>query len=211
MQPAAPSNNPGRTLLPAEELSAPVAIYLDGEYSLRVSIERPADHPVDVSVKVDGLAAGKLTYLRDPNGGPSARAQLARLSRGVHTLSVAGGKFPVQFYSVTVQEKLPDPSAEKRALHYRLFGREPGEVPPEPRQAAVRLIASFLRKAYRRPVAPPKRPASSPSTTAPPSVAIPTRSASSWPSKPCSYRRISSSGSKPVPANPAYTRSASTI
>src|SRR5260370_10740167 len=43
---------------------------------------------------------------------------------------------------------------ERRALHYRLFGMEPGEAPLEPRQSAERLLAAFLPKAFRRPVDP---------------------------------------------------------
>jgi cytochrome c553 len=41
MEPAAPGKNAGRPLSPGEKLSATVAIYADGEYNLRVSIERP--------------------------------------------------------------------------------------------------------------------------------------------------------------------------
>jgi hypothetical protein len=154
MQPAAPSRKPGRPLAPAQEFSATLPIYVDGSYNLRVSIERPRDHAVQVDVKVDGLPAGTLNYQRDPNGSPTNRAQPARLSRGVHTLTVAGGKYPVEFYSLTVEQRQQDPSPEKRVLHYRLFGTEPGEAPLEPRKAARQLLAGFLRRANRRPVQP---------------------------------------------------------
>src|SRR5450432_2749875 len=154
MEPAAPSKSPGRPLAPAEELSATVAIYMDGEYNLRVSIERPRDTAVQVIVKVDGKSAGTLNYERDPNGSPTNRAQPARLGRGVHTISIVGGKLPVEFYSLTVEQIVKDPPPEKRVLHFALFGREAGEAPPEPRKAAERLIAKFLRKAFRRPVEP---------------------------------------------------------
>jgi cytochrome c553 len=154
MQPALPSKKPGRPLSSGEELSATLPIYVDGNYNLRVSIERPRDRAVQVDVKVDGLAAGTLNYQRDPNGSPTNRAQLARLGRGVHTLAVVGGKYPVEFYSLTVEQRQQDPSPEKRVLHYRLFGTEAGEAPLEPRKAARQLLAGFLRKAYRRPVKP---------------------------------------------------------
>ena len=134
--------------------STTVAIYLDGSYDLRVSIERPRDHPVDVAVKVDGIAAGTLTFPRDPNGAPTNRAQTARLSRGAHTITVVDGKTPVEFYTLTVEQRQDAPTPEKRALHYRLFGMESGEAPIEPRKAAQRLLAEFLPKAYRHPVEP---------------------------------------------------------
>src|SRR5206468_3136522 len=127
-------------------------IFADGAYNLRVSIERPADIERHMSVKVDGVAAGKLVFQRDPNGAPTNRAQSARLARGVHTITVANGELPVTFYSLTVEQTKDEPSAEKKALHYRLFGMEPGEAPLEPRLGARRLLAGFLQKAYRRPV-----------------------------------------------------------
>ncbi|MEO7653799.1 MAG: DUF1592 domain-containing protein, partial [Bryobacteraceae bacterium] len=40
----------------------------------------------------------------------------------------------------------------KKTLHHRLFGLEAGEAPVAPRKAAERLLAGFLRKAFRRPV-----------------------------------------------------------
>ena len=143
MQPAAPSDKPGRMLAEGQELSAEIPIFMDGEYNLRVSIERPKDRNVQVGVKVDGVAAGNLTFQRDPNGAPTNRAQSTRLARGVHTISVVGGKFPVEFYSLTVEQRQQEPSAEKRALHFRLFGMEPGEAPLEPRKAARQLLAAI--------------------------------------------------------------------
>jgi len=56
---------------------------------LRVSIERPADRERRMSVKVDGVAAGKLVFQVDPNGSPTksrstgaARARRAHAFRG---------------------------------------------------------------------------------------------------------------------------------
>jgi hypothetical protein len=152
MEPAAPSKKPGRPLSPGQELTASIPIFVDGPYNLRVSIERPKEIPVQMEVKVDGAALGSLMYQRDPGGGPTARAQLATLGRGVHTIGVVAGKLPVEFYSLTVEQRQQEAPPEKRALHYRLFGMEPGEAPLEPRRAAQRLLAAFVRKAYRRPV-----------------------------------------------------------
>lgn len=143
---------PGRTLAPGDEVSTSLPIFVEGQYNLRVSLERPAQVPVHVTVKVDGAPLGKLDYMRDPAGGAMARIQVATLDRGMHTVTVTNGERPVLFYSLTVEQKQQEVPAEKRALHYRLFGTEPGDAPIQPRQAARRLLARFLPKAYRRPV-----------------------------------------------------------
>jgi hypothetical protein len=152
MQPALASDKPGRPLEPGQEVSAEMPIYVDGQYSLRVSIERPRETPVQAEVRVDGVAMGTLNYQRDRNGGPTARVQLATLDRGVHRVSVVAGSLPILFYSLTVEQRQDAVHPEKAALHHRLFGLDPGDPPLDPRAAASRLLAPFLRKAYRRPV-----------------------------------------------------------
>jgi mono/diheme cytochrome c family protein len=142
----------GRLLPPGRELSWTTPVFVDGDYTLRVWIERPHDHEFKLEVKVDGGAPEVLAYQRDPNGGPTARNVNARFARGAHTISVVDRKDPLEFFSVAVEQKLDEPPPEKRALHYRLFGTEPGEAPLEPREAARRLLVRFLPKAYRRPV-----------------------------------------------------------
>ena len=74
------------------------------------------------------------------------------LTRGPHVLSIVAPKTPLGVISVAIAQKAQPPSAEKLALHYRLFGMKPGETPLAPRKAAQQLLAGFLRKAYRRPV-----------------------------------------------------------
>lgn len=152
MDPPLPSDKPGRPMEPREELSAQVTVFLEGEYGIRVSVERPREIPFDLSVKVDEAAVGSMSFPRDSNGGPTARSVTLTLTRGVHKVTVAAGALPFVLYSVTVEQRSPEPSAEKRALHYRLFGTEPGQAPVEPRAAARRLLARFLPRAYRRPV-----------------------------------------------------------
>jgi cytochrome c553 len=152
MAPAAPAKKPGRALEALQELSATLPIFVDGRYNLGVSVERPRDAAFQVSVKVDGLASGTLAYARDPGGGPTTRSQGVNLTRGVHTITVAAGKAPVTFYSLTVEQRQEAAPPEKRALHYRLFGTEAGESPLDARNAARQLLAGFLRNAYRRPV-----------------------------------------------------------
>jgi len=152
MAPAAPREKAARVLGPNEEVSASFAIYIEGDYSLRVSIERPRDRERKMFVKVDGGAAAALQYQKDANGGATARIHLARLTRGSHTVTVMTDDSPADFYSLTVEHRQADPTPEKRVLHYRLFGMEPGQAPFEPRKAAERLLGRFLRRAFRRPV-----------------------------------------------------------
>ncbi len=152
MQPPLPSDKPARNLTPGEELSTSFPIFLDGEYNLRVSVERPRETPFQVEVKLDGAPVGMLAFPRDSNGGPTARLVTATLEKGIHTVTVKAGALPLVFYSFTAEQKAADPAPEKRALHYRLFGMEPGQFPVEPRVAARRLLERFLPEAYRRPV-----------------------------------------------------------
>ncbi len=154
MTPPLPSKKPGRLLEPNQEVSAVIPIFIEGKYNLRVSIERPKEIPVSLDVKVDGTAVGTLNYARDSGGGPTARASIGTLSRGVHTITVANGNLPLDFYSLTVEQRVDEPTADKRALHYKLFGLEANEAPLDPQQSAKRLIETFLTKAYRRPIQP---------------------------------------------------------
>lgn len=146
------NGKPGRMLRPGEELTASFPIFLEGQYSLRVSVERPAQTAFQMQVNVDGSPGGKLAYGVDKNGGPTARAHVAVLDRGVHKISVVAGEEPVLFYSFTVEQVPAAASPDKNALHYRLFGREPGEAPVDARAAARRLLAEFVPRAFRRPV-----------------------------------------------------------
>ena len=154
MQPPLPSKKPGRALAPDEELTAGVNILADSQYNLRVSVERPRKIPFQVEVKVDGVSVGTLSYPADSGGGATARVQTATLAKGAHKISIMAGKVPLDFYSLTVDQRLQDPPPDKRALHYRLFGVEAGEAPVDPRTSARRLFETFLPKAYRRPIQP---------------------------------------------------------
>jgi len=152
MEPPLPSTKPGRRLEPGQEVSTSIPLFVDGRYNLRVSIERPAEVPVQVEVKVDGTPMGTLTYQRDPNGGPTARAQLVQMDRGVHTVTVVAGKLPILFYRLIIEQEQQAATQDKRALHQRLFGLEPGEAPLDPRKAVTAILRTVLTKAYRRPV-----------------------------------------------------------
>jgi cytochrome c553 len=142
-------------------------VYLDGDYTV-VAAQEGTDSPVKLTLKVDGVAAGTLAGRNNSNGGPVTRksaltkAILARnlariqvrLTRGEHVLSLGAGDAPAGITSVTVDQVPEAVSPEKRALHYRLLGIEPGEEPLQPRKTAHQVLASFLPRAFRRPVEP---------------------------------------------------------
>jgi cytochrome c553 len=154
MQPPLPSKKPGRPLSPGEELTAEINILAESQYTFRVSVERPRHTPFQVEVRVDGAPVGTLSYPADSAGGATARVAPATLARGVHKISIVAGKEPLDFYSLTIDQRQQDQPPDKRALHYRLFGVEAGEAPVDPRASARRLLETFLPKAYRRPVEP---------------------------------------------------------
>jgi hypothetical protein len=125
---------------------------MDGEYELRVWLERPRVQPFRVKLILDGNEAGIIAYPKDSAGGPTARGQTMRLARGPHSVAIVPLDLPIDLYSVNVEQRAQEPSIEKKAVHYRLLGTEPGETPSQPRIAARRMLANFLRKAFRRPV-----------------------------------------------------------
>ncbi len=158
--PAVPANS-ARELKPGEELTAPVSIYLDGNYEVRVPVE-PRDGGGTLVLKVDGAAAIPLGSQPGRGGAaaaggifgrgvPAFRVQV-RLARGLRSLTVVSQGAPVAVLGMSVDQRGPEPGAERQALHYRLLGTEPGSEPLEPRKAAQQILRGFLRKAYRRPV-----------------------------------------------------------
>jgi len=132
-----------RTLSTAK---AVVPVYVDGSYDIRVPAEGK------LSVQVDGADAGMLTARRGRGAKAvtTMGAQL-KLERGTHEIAIVGD-VPVSTW--TIDEQRIEPSPEKKALHYRLLGSEPGDEPREGRKAAQRVLAAFLPKAFRRPVEP---------------------------------------------------------
>lgn len=145
---------PSRFLAPGEELTTTAAPYAAGPYSLRVSVERPKLTPFTMQLKVDGVAAGTVSYARDAGGGATARAVTVQLSRGPHTITLINGAEKVEFYSLTVDQRPAEVTAEKRSLHYRLLGLEVGQSPVNPRAAARQVLARLLPQAFRSPVSP---------------------------------------------------------
>jgi hypothetical protein len=158
---------PGRPVAAGDELSASVLMFTEGNYELRATIE-PVDPPPALQIKLDGVAAGSMTFpprgpgrsrpvggaLVGRRGPVTLTASLTvHLERGVHAITVATGG-PATLNDLTVEQKPEEPSAERRALHFRLLGTEPGMEPLQARKAAQRILNGFLPRAYRRPVKP---------------------------------------------------------
>jgi hypothetical protein len=146
------------------DLTQPVAlpIYVDGAYDVVAAYESPAENEVRLVLKVDGSEAGTLNNIRrrinnaKPVPGPATARMQLNLGRGTHAISVVpvAAEAGLKLLKLTVSNKPEPPTPETRALHYRLFGLDPGEHPGEPRGAARLLLQSFLPKAFRRPVEP---------------------------------------------------------
>jgi len=145
---------PSRFLDPGAELSASVSVFAEGPYSLRVSVERPKMTPFTMKVLVDGVQAGSVSYARDSGGGATARAVVATLGRGAHTVTVVNGTERIEFYSLTVDQRPTEVTPEKRSLHFRLLGLEVGQSPVDGRVAARKILTRFLPRAYRGKVEP---------------------------------------------------------
>ncbi len=137
-----------------ETVAAQLAAPADGAYGFTVSIEHPRENPITVEIKVDGRDSGSITFPKYTTSGATTIGRNVRLTRGTHTVSVEARQAPVELIFVELSQKAQESSAEKRALHYRLFGMEPGQAPLEPRAAAQRLLARVARQAYRRPLQP---------------------------------------------------------
>jgi len=157
--PAGSSTSAARALNPGMEFSAPVSIYTDSEYDVRVAVGS-TEGIGKLALKVDGATAVPLVAVPQGRGGGGGRGAprvpmfgtRVRIARGLRNLSIVADGAPVPVLNLTVQQKASTPSPEKLALHYRLLGMEPGAEPLQARKAAEQILRGFLRRAYRRPV-----------------------------------------------------------
>lgn len=167
LSPAKPEVKSNRAAAPGEELSATLLMYIEGDYTVRVVLER-TETPGKLDLKIDGVTAGPMnvaqrTFGRAGKAGKtgrvpeepttSAASRQVHLTRGAHTLSVVPGT-AVSIDNLSVEQKPEELTSERRALHFRLLGSEPGVEPIQARKAAQRILATFLPRAYRRPVKP---------------------------------------------------------
>jgi mono/diheme cytochrome c family protein len=143
---------------PGAAVSMNVPIYTEGSYDAQVDFEA-GETPPEAVLKVDGVDVGSMAMQqRRVDRRASPRSTIGRLqvtlARGTHVISVTPVQSVKAFTSFSITQRAAPPAAEKRALHYRLFGMEPGERPLDPRKAARQILETLLPKAFRRPVAP---------------------------------------------------------
>ena len=133
-----------------------LAVYNDADYAVQVNLI-PKDPTLKIALKVDGVPAGVFN-VRKPSrandaGLPLAARLQVHLARGEHALAIAAQQAdPIPIADVTIDQRPAAIGAEKRALHYRLLEIEPGQTPLDGRKAAREVLASFLPRAFRRPV-----------------------------------------------------------
>jgi len=141
---------------PGEQVSRKISVYEDGDYRVTVWISSPGvDDKPHADILVDGAKAGELAF-----GWSSAKATNRRdtiaLTRGMHEVAfrVSDDSLPLRLVTLDIEQQQEEPSIAKRAAHFRIFGREPGETPLAPHKAARGLLERFLEHAFRRPVQP---------------------------------------------------------
>ena len=147
---------PSKQIEPAGGFAFQIATYGEGDYTVEVGLI-PKDPTIQLFLKVDGVAAGKFNV---PQPSAAHRAGLPlgarmqiRLARGEHTLVISTTQTtPIPIASVSINQRAAPIPPEKRALHYRLLGVDPGQVPLDGRKAAREVLANFLPKAFRHPV-----------------------------------------------------------
>ncbi len=140
----------GSALQPGHPVSA--SIYVDGDYDVLAALD-PKSASAKMTLMVDGADAGGMAMQRSRGPGITVGTQV-RLKRGTRTFSVLPAEAPLGIISLSLAQKREEPSAEKRALQYRLLGMEPGPEPLDPRKAARQVLTAFLPRAFRRPVEP---------------------------------------------------------
>jgi cytochrome c553 len=151
------SERPSRRLVaPGDQLTARISVYADGDYTVKLSADRPTAGPVKLTLLVDGAKAGVLDFARYESKGGATRAATVRVARGEHTLAIhaPAEALPLEIFNVSIDQRTQEPGAGKKALHFALLQLEPGETPVDPRRAARELLARLLPKAFRRPVTP---------------------------------------------------------
>ncbi|HWB87335.1 MAG TPA: DUF1592 domain-containing protein [Bryobacteraceae bacterium] len=160
--PAAP-----RALAVGEEVSFPLTAYVDGKYDINLTIPR-TDTPPKLTLTVDGVDAGQIKvaqrgfFRRQVGVGVVGRRPLPTtstatiqipLERGNHQLTIKATD-ATAINEVDIAQVPEEPNAERKALHYKLLGTEPGEQPLVPRRTAQHILTEFLPRAYRRPIQP---------------------------------------------------------
>ena len=141
---------------PGASVTASVRVYAGGEYAVRVTLAEPAGGGTGSALKVDGLTVAR--WPGERSKGKTVRETTVRLSPGMHAVTVAAEREaddagPLSLKTIAVTQTRPEPSAARLAAHRRLFGRDPGEAPEDPRADAEAVLSRLARRAFRRPLA----------------------------------------------------------
>src|SRR5215469_9596517 len=130
-------------------------VYADDEYVVQVGLI-PKDPALKLTLAVDGVTAGMFNVRRPSRandaGLPLAARLQVHLARGDHRLTITSQQLAIPVANVSVDERAANLTPDRRALHYRLLGVEPGQVPPDGRDAAREILNAFLPRAFRRQV-----------------------------------------------------------
>ena len=143
-------------MLPGDAVRRTISVYEDGEYRVQAWVRSPGvDDRPKADILVDGAQAGELVFSWS-SAQATNRTTTIPLTRGAHEISfaVAEGGLPLRLITLDIEQRPAEVDAAKLAVHFRLFGREPGDTPLAPRRAAAGLLSRFLRQAFRRPIAP---------------------------------------------------------
>jgi cytochrome c553 len=139
----------------AGDYTANLTVYQDADYTVALHLAK-MDPEQKLTLKSDGVAVGPLRINKPSaanfGGLPLVGRQQVHFTRGEHVLTFTATDAPVGVVRINIDQKPEIASAEKRALHYRLLGTEPGEEPLQARKAAREILTSFLPRAFRRPV-----------------------------------------------------------
>lgn len=149
-----PVGNTRRMVPMGEEAAAKFTVPADGSYTWTLMIEHPRKTAIKLPAQLDGHSIGDLSYPKYDGPGSVGSSRPVMLTRGEHTFTALMKPEAVNIIYSSLTRKKDEPTADQRALHYRLFGMEPGQAPLDPRNAAGKLLARVLREAYRRPVTP---------------------------------------------------------
>jgi len=173
-----------RNVAAGDEMSSIIPAFAEGKYEVRVTAERSETPlKLDLKIDGTLVGALTMPAARGFGGGGGGRGNsgsvtasiVTQLERGTHSFSIVAGA-PASITAVAVEQKLATklvegtkalestdrykqelvegPTPERRALHFRLLGTEPGREPLQARKTAERVLAAFMRQAFRRPVQP---------------------------------------------------------
>jgi hypothetical protein len=154
-----------RALAAGEEVSFSLTTFVAGKYDINLTIPR-TDTPPNLELSVDGADSGKITVAqrgfpralvvgvgRRPLPATVTATVQTPLERGIHQLRIKTAD-ATAIDEVNIAQIPEEPNAERKALHFKLLGTEPGAEPLVPRRTAQHILTDFLPRAYRRPIRP---------------------------------------------------------